>query len=276
MSTFADCLGDVLIAVRLGVGESDQLRRMSAAAAVGSSRNAEAAGFLRGLGFADGAFRPSAKPAEVIAAIREALPDKGQHAMERATPGPGASADGIDPRCFMMIRSNNGRRHQEFRSAALNLAESPWPDWDLEGTGTTVWVCSYIAEHFGTPLARHSRFMAGGKLTYNDAGVSELQHHDRAAVCSLRRSAADSRSCAGERRWPSSNTNFGSTRPLAPATIPTRTHTSVYGHRRHPRPPRRQPGVGEVGWRRAQAGVQGRREPSPGAQGALCPSGPRP
>lgn len=43
----------------------------------------------------------------------------------------------------------------EFRAAALGLTESPWPDWDLEGPRTTVWVCRYIAEHFGALLSRH-------------------------------------------------------------------------------------------------------------------------
>jgi hypothetical protein len=55
------------------------------------------------------------------------------------------------------------------------MKETAWSDWPLSGPRTTLWVLTYVAEHFTTPESRHTRFMADGKLTYQDAGAQAHQ-----------------------------------------------------------------------------------------------------
>ncbi len=73
------------------------------------------------------------------------------------------------------MRSSLGVRHEPFADAVREMSETSFSDWPLSGPRTTLFVLSYISEHYTSPEQRHARFVADGKLTYNDMGVSAHQ-----------------------------------------------------------------------------------------------------
>ena len=74
-----------------------------------------------------------------------------------------------------ILKSSLGIRHRPFAEAVREMTESTWADWPLSGPRTTLFVLSYIAEHYTSPEQRHARLIADGKLAYSDAGVSAHQ-----------------------------------------------------------------------------------------------------
>lgn len=82
----------------------------------------------------------------------------------------------VDARVLPILRSNLGIRHRSFKEAVDQMTESAWSDWPLAGPRTCLFVLSFIGEHYcSTPEQRHARFIAEGKLNYQDAGVAAHQ-----------------------------------------------------------------------------------------------------
>ena len=80
-----------------------------------------------------------------------------------------------DARALPILRLADGVRQRDFRDVVSRLTESSWLDWPLEGPRTALWVLRFISQHYGSPSARHSRFMSEGKLTYADVGCTQHQ-----------------------------------------------------------------------------------------------------
>ena len=80
-----------------------------------------------------------------------------------------------DLRVLPIIKNGLGVRHRSFETAVQAMTEAAWADWPLAGPRTTLFVLSYIAEHYQTPEQRHARFISEGKLSYSDHGVSAHQ-----------------------------------------------------------------------------------------------------
>ena len=64
----------------------------------------------------------------------------------------------------------------EFRDAVGQMQESALPDFPVQGPRTTLWVCRFLVENGGSPMARHSRWRSEGQLLASEGGVGE---HER-------------------------------------------------------------------------------------------------
>ena len=110
------------------------------------------------------------------ARVREAQRDVDELAITPRDGGGGAAAAAAaesDARVLTLRRGPLGTRHRDFKMAVEEMSESEWDDWPLNGPRTTMFVLSFIAEHFQTPENRHARFIADGRLQAHDPGVAD-------------------------------------------------------------------------------------------------------
>lgn len=83
--------------------------------------------------------------------------------------------DAGDARTLAIERDPDGRRRRTFRDATAVLQESPWLDWPIEGARTAISVVRFVAQHYESPVARHSRWISDGKPVYSDVGCTQHQ-----------------------------------------------------------------------------------------------------
>ena len=97
-----------------------------------------------------------------------------------AAAAPGAPAVVPDIRACPLITGLLGDRKIEFREAVARMCQTAIPTWPLEGPRTTFWVCRFMVDNGGSPLARHGRWRAEARLTNSDGGVGEHERCCRA------------------------------------------------------------------------------------------------
>ena len=93
---------------------------------------------------------------------------------------PGAAAAVPDIRACPLITGLLGDRKIEFREAVARMCQTALPTWPLEGPRTTLWVCRFMVDNGGSPLARHGRWRSEARLTNSDGGVGEHERCCRA------------------------------------------------------------------------------------------------
>ena len=70
-------------------------------------------------------------------------------------------------------RLADGLRHRAFREAVGQLQQSSWESWPVAGPRATLWCARFIADHDGSPKARHVRWRQATGLTSADPGVAD-------------------------------------------------------------------------------------------------------
>ena len=182
---FSRPLRRIKAAAALGATPDDKLIRLSEAARLEVLAHPGLRPLLKPLGFKDGAFSGTRSADYIV----EHLGDQKLLGDQKGAIDDEEVADDeqeVDARCLPVVRTLDLKRHRDFKEAVAVLRESDWPDWTLVGPRTVLWVLRFIAMHFGTPMVRHSRFLAEGRLTYQDVGVSEhfsVMQMLEAAVC---------------------------------------------------------------------------------------------
>ena len=78
-----------------------------------------------------------------------------------------------------------GKRHRQFRDKVLMLTTTLWDGFSVRGPRTFVWVCRYIVDNGGTPLAMHNNWKHLAKLQASDAGVTVHESMCRAIEIGL-------------------------------------------------------------------------------------------
>lgn len=159
---------DVKEAKALGTSDPEKLRRMGNVLSRAGAGSADVQDIAAELGCKDGKFDAAARPEDILNRLKELA---GGDAAEEED----AEPEGADARTLAILRGPDGQRRRAFREAAGVLSESSWLDWPVEGPRTALWVVRFIAQHYESPVGRHSRFMADGRLTYGDVGCTQHQ-----------------------------------------------------------------------------------------------------
>ena len=91
-------------------------------------------------------------------------------------PGPIApktSSQDDDLRTLSITYDGRGERSREWSTSVLELTETSFDDWQLEGPRTCVWLVSAIRRQGFTPMSRHSWWRASLGLSITDPGVED-------------------------------------------------------------------------------------------------------
>ncbi|CAK0822446.1 unnamed protein product [Prorocentrum cordatum] len=112
---------------------------------------------------------PAPAPAEPAAAVAAA----GGAALGGLAAGLAAiaGAPGGDARIHTVTLDTQGVRYVDVRAAVVQVHELPWGDWPFKGPRTLLWVLSFICRNGGTPLGRHTKWVAEGYLEADAPGV---------------------------------------------------------------------------------------------------------
>ena len=91
-------------------------------------------------------------------------------------PGPGApkaSAHDDDLRTLSITYDGRGERSREWGTSVLEITETTFEDWPLEGPRTCLWLLAAIRRQGFTPMSRHSWWRASLGLCITDPGVED-------------------------------------------------------------------------------------------------------
>jgi hypothetical protein len=94
---------------------------------------------------------------------RKVVTDLTQEIFEMANPE--------DVRVLTVKYDRQGQRWREFREGVGSLEVCTFEDWPVSGPQTVIWVCKWILNRAGSPLAWHAQWKAVGKLQDSDPQV---------------------------------------------------------------------------------------------------------
>jgi hypothetical protein len=76
-----------------------------------------------------------------------------------------------DPRVLLLKNDGSGQRHRDFRETVPLLQEGETQQWPVRGPRTAKWVLRHMADHAGTPIAWHTKWLHETRLEADPPSV---------------------------------------------------------------------------------------------------------